>query len=80
MVVAILPSGEEDVAVFKLEVVVVVDEFVVGAFEDEVRLSGCGVSEVEVEVLVVAGEGFNPESGGVDPAEAGNVILVGENG
>ena len=44
------------------------------------RLAGLGIGKIDVAMLVIAGEGLDPQGAAVDPAEARNVVLTGLNG
>ncbi len=75
---AVAPAGDEEASAGKdVEVGAEVEVFGVGVGVDEARFAGFCVGEVEVEVLLVAGEDFDVDGVGVNPAEAGDVVVVG---
>ncbi len=81
VIVAVAPALDEKAAVREeFEIGAEVEELGVVFRGHQVGLAGADVGEVDAEVLVAAGEDFEVDGVGVDPAEAGDVVVVGAEG
>ena len=79
--VAVAPAeDEEGVIADELHVVGHGEVFRLGLLEDAAQVAGVDVGKPEVEVLMIAGEDFDPEDAGIDPAEAGDVVVADVHG
>ena len=79
--VAVAPAENQELAIAEeLHVVGHGEIFRLGLFEDAARFTSLRVGKPEVEVLVVAGESLDPHDAGVDPSEAGDVVVADVHG
>ena len=79
--VAVAPAEDEELVVAdELHVVGHGEVFRIGLLEDAADVAGAGIGKPEVEVLVIAGEHFDPDDAGIDPAEARDVVVADFHG
>ena len=79
--VAVAPAEDEELVVAdELHVVGHGEVLRIGLLEDAADVAGARIGEPEVEVLMIAGEDFDPDDVGIDPAEARDVVVADFHG
>src|SRR5579859_6051801 len=76
MTMAIRPTGQNDPLLTHRDVVLLIEELIVLLLQNHFRLPRCRIGEIEIQMLVIAGESLDPDGPVIRPAKAWNVIVA----